>query len=1393
MYAPATSNRHSVNPVSKGTTQERFVLSAAKERWLAFLALEHETLCPLAAFDVEAGEIVVRRAPARGRPVSAGRIPRDTAPALLLQAAGAAAFLQAHGFWLDEEDLADSTWEPGTRRLWIPRTPAAVGRGGAGPAPSAILAGFVLRLFGRGRGVVDPAARTILDRLLAGDAAGRRPEFWLASVYRSFPALSAPEAAEARRRTIGYAGEFSRDLPVRALLAAARSRLSGRAVRVFSRGESELSPGGALEFPDPFPSLGKAVRFLRQRHEAEAGSGPADWIAVEPASWDGLSRQALETAARGLAGRVNVIRVESLPAPLHPDEWRREIHVPCGTLHASLRFYEELARLARADPAGARRLARDMAGSAGWAAFSSDPTGDGPLPPRALDEAARSTDRTASEREVLDHVGVCGGPVSAAALHRVLPGLAARRAIAALVRSGELLQDATGRLSLPAECRSAVSPPPARRREICRRWAAVEDDSPGRIRWLLEAREIEAALEEGERWKSRLPRAKSEHWFELSARLSAACPQPLPPWLEALEAERDLAGGRPEEAEERLERLASWPAASPAERRLAALRQAEILSARGRVSEAGRRAAAWRRTFPDAPADEAVRAVRLEAGAHAREGRHESALELLEEADRAGTALPLSEAIETALVRARVYSLAGRFGEEADTYARYRSAVLEANDEALTARFLSQEALGLADRREFAASAARLEEALAVLEDEPAHRAALLIDLASTLYHAGRPARCPSLLDEAVAAAGAAGREDLARTARANRLELLINRGDFEEAVREAEDLVERARKDRDDVRLLVALHHRSRLALRRGHLAAAARDNEDARSLALARRDRLETGELWLEEGDRLALEGAVERAREAWEQAALDPPDRCDSASRAAERLTELRWREAGPPPEAAAALEKLFAEDEYAAAEKTARWRVLFQGRPFVSAEVCARAESVLRASGGEALADRAFGPAESPVALPTERLRALRDAVARALAGEPGEGEEALAAFGFTGLVLHDAEGRELLRLGRPDSQPVSRRLEGGAVAYRLNLSPPRPESLMAAVALLLETLLYRATPPAAPSGFAEGWGRVGIVTADPAMEEPYQRLVRFAPQPVTVLILGESGSGKEAVARAVHALSPRAAGPFVAVNVAAIPAALLESDLFGHARGAFTGAERDRPGLLEEAARGTIFLDEVGDLPLPLQAKLLRALQEREIRRVGENRARPLDVRIVSATSQDLEKEVEAGRFREDLFYRIHVAVIQLPPLARRGRDVGILARHFLRRYAREYGRGLLDLAPEAAGALSAHSWPGNVRELQNAMAQAAALADSDSLVGLQHLPEALRREKRPAVPATQDYRSRMDAHRRGLITEALERAGGNRSRAARDLGLSRQALLYLIRELNVPARPRSGH
>jgi tetratricopeptide (TPR) repeat protein len=607
-----------------------------------------------------------------------------------------------------------------------------------------------------------------------------------------------------------------------------------------------LVPGGALALAQPVEGVARAARRLRERHSAEAAGGRAVWIAVDPETWDAVSRRAFESAARGLAEQVETVACSrGGNAPLYPDEWRREIFVPCGALRASLRFFEEFAVIVREDPAGARLAASELLASPGWAPFASDPTGDAPLPARFAAPRAGAFDRPPDEQSVVLQLLVCDRPAPGEALTKALPGTAARRALARLAKRGEVQGDAAGRWTLSPGARASASFSAGRCREACRRWAVVEDDPARRIEWFLSAGDLEAALEAGEAWKDSLPPGSPERWFDLSARLAAACPSPLPPWLEALEAERDVAGGRPEDAESRLERQADWPAASPAERSQAALRRIEILSRRGRFPEAARLAAAWRRAQPEAESHDTVRALRVEAGARGREGQHEAALELLDEADRRGAGLPLQDGIETALARARVYSLAGRFREEAETYGRFRAAVLEDGDEALAARFLSQEALGLADRRDFAGAIARLEEALAVLGDEPAGRAAVLIDLAGTLYHAERPSRCEALLGAAAAAAASAGREDLVRTARANRVELLINRCDWEAAAREIADLVALAREQHDNVRLLVALHHRGRLALRRGQLAAAARDNEDARGLALRCRDRLELGEL--------------------------------------------------------------------------------------------------------------------------------------------------------------------------------------------------------------------------------------------------------------------------------------------------------------------------------------------------------------------------------------------------------------------------------------------------------------------------------------------------------------------------------------------------------------------
>ncbi|MGI5864629.1 MAG: sigma-54-dependent transcriptional regulator [Myxococcales bacterium] len=300
----------------------------------------------------------------------------------------------------------------------------------------------------------------------------------------------------------------------------------------------------------------------------------------------------------------------------------------------------------------------------------------------------------------------------------------------------------------------------------------------------------------------------------------------------------------------------------------------------------------------------------------------------------------------------------------------------------------------------------------------------------------------------------------------------------------------------------------------------------------------------------------------------------------------------------------------------------------------------------------------------------------------------------------------------------------------------------------------------------------------LVFASPAMSRLAVLVARVAPRDVTVLITGESGTGKERVAEALVRASRRAAGPFVRFNCAALTAELAEAELFGHAKGAFTGAVRSRPGLFGLADGGTLLLDEVAELDLGLQAKLLRVLQEGEVRPVGEDRARKVDVRIIAATHRDLKERVAAGQFREDLFYRLNVVHLAIPPLRERPEDIRVLARHFLDRFAERFGVEL-PAVPEALYArLAACSWPGNVRELENAIERMVALSP-DGELDLSLLPEARETE---AGSQRLTLKQRVEAYERGLIAEGLKVARGNRTEAARLLGISRVTLHDKLRK-----------
>ncbi len=398
--------------------------------------------------------------------------------------------------------------------------------------------------------------------------------------------------------------------------------------------------------------------------------------------------------------------------------------------------------------------------------------------------------------------------------------------------------------------------------------------------------------------------------------------------------------------------------------------------------------------------------------------------------------------------------------------------------------------------------------------------------------------------------------------------------------------------------------------------------------------------------------------------------------------------------------------------------------------------------------------------------------------------------------LTDLRMPGASGLDLLRVVRdrfPDTIVIVLTAFGDAAAAAEAIRAgaydfiSKPYELSDLRQMIVRALARRRGSAEPPSGSRRAAvvssGDEDLVGRSPAIIEVMKTVARIAPSQASVLILGESGTGKELVARTIHRFSERSAAKFVAVNCSSLAETLLESELFGHVKGAFTGAVGPRPGLFREANRGTLFLDEIGDVSPALQARLLRALQEREVLPVGSETPVSVDVRVVAATNRDLSAAVKQGRFREDLYYRLNVVTIRLPPLRERRQDLPILIDHLLRQLARKHGRGPVAVDEAAESILLLHDWPGNVRELANVLERALVMAAQD-VIGPEHLPPEFGSRTSAAEPTPASGGAPrlvpLAQVEREHVLSVLAALGGNRDRAARTLGISRRTLTRML-------------
>ena len=425
-----------------------------------------------------------------------------------------------------------------------------------------------------------------------------------------------------------------------------------------------------------------------------------------------------------------------------------------------------------------------------------------------------------------------------------------------------------------------------------------------------------------------------------------------------------------------------------------------------------------------------------------------------------------------------------------------------------------------------------------------------------------------------------------------------------------------------------------------------------------------------------------------------------------------------------------------------------------------------------------------------------------------AGEAGDGREGLKAlesepydFVLCDIRMPNMDGLEFLaeaKRTRPDATfimmsafgTIERAIEAmKAGAYDYISKPFKTDEIVLTLRKAEERMKLIEEVAVLKRAVKRDYSFDGVITRNPAMMGILDTIKKISDYKTTVLITGESGTGKEVVAKAIHFNGSRSSRPFVAVNCSAIPAALLESELFGHMKGSFTGAIRTKRGLFEEADGGTIFLDEIVDMPMDLQSKILRVLQEEEIRRIGENRPIKVDVRVVSASARSLQKEVKDGKFRDDLYFRLNVLTLDLPPLRDRREDIPLLVDHFIKKSNAKLGKKIEGVEEDAMDRLKSCEWRGNIRELENCMERAVLLTQTN-FVTLSSLPPYILKETGETMaarlpPGNLSIKKATEAIEKDLIEKALQKTGGNRTHAARLLEINHRTILYKIKEYNV--------